>query len=181
MEEWRDVINYEGLYQVSNLGRVRSLDRVIERTINGTTFQQMVRGRMLKCTNGTNGYIFADLCKSGKIYRTGVHRMVASAFIPNPNDLPCINHKDRNKKNNKVENLEWCDYEYNNNYGGAKPQWGHNRKQVEQLTMEGEHVAYFSSTAEAGRVLNLNPIGIQHVCKGRKPSMYGFKWRYTNG
>ena len=99
MEEWRDIKGYEGLYQVSNLGRVRS-----ERKI-------------LKGTPDKDGYLRVALCKNGTRKYFGIHRLVATAFIYNTNNYPCVNHKDENKTNNRAKNLEWCTIAYNNCYG----------------------------------------------------------------
>ena len=114
-EIWKDIQGYEGRYQVSNLGRVRSLSR---KRWNGYTFTNL-EGRILKLRlNKNKGYlnvILYDGHRNGKTIE--IQRLVAQAFIPNPNNLPCVNHKDENPRNNKVENLEWCDYRYNNNYG----------------------------------------------------------------
>lgn len=113
MEEWRDVVGYEGLYEVSNLGRVRSVDRQLKyrdsyRTVKGIYIQQLYE---------PYGHLFVRLCKEGKKKQTYVHRLVAQAFIPNPDNLPCINHKNEIPDDNRVENLEWCTVAYNNTYG----------------------------------------------------------------
>ena len=99
-EIWKDINGFEGKYQVSNLGNVRSF----------------CRGDHLLRLNGGKKYIQVILCNNGKIYGRLVHRLVAEAFIPNPNNLPCVNHKDENPKNNCADNLEWCTYKYNNEY-----------------------------------------------------------------
>lgn len=107
MEEiWKDIINYEGKYEVSNLGRVRSL------SYNGTG-----EIKLLKQGTDKKGYKRVGLCKNGKTKHYYVHRLVAITFIPNPDDLSIVNHKDENPANNNVNNLEWCTSEYNNNYG----------------------------------------------------------------
>ena len=105
MEEWRDIEGYEGLYQISNLGRVKSFPR------------PTTPGGILKTIKRKDGYCSIKLSKNGKVKKVLVHRLVAKAFIPNTNNLPIINHKDENPLNNNVDNLEWCDYKYNNNYG----------------------------------------------------------------
>ena len=109
MEEiWKDIEGYEGLYQVSNLGRVKSFPR------KGT---HTTKERILKLTKSNKNYVIVIL-KNNYIQKAkSVHRLVAEAFIPNPNNLPQVNHKDENKLNNKVDNLEWCDNIYNCNYG----------------------------------------------------------------
>lgn len=109
-EEWRPVVGYEGLYEVSNTGQVRSLDRY---DING----RFLRGKTLKLLECTNGYLMIKLHKNGIIKNILVHRLVAEAFIPVVEGLSEVNHKDEDKKNNSVDNLEWCSKKYNNNYG----------------------------------------------------------------
>lgn len=103
MEIWKDIKGYEGLYQISNLGNVKSLRKNV----------------ILKCSKCSRegNYYKAGLYKNGKTKTILVHKLVANAFIPNPNNLPCINHKDENKLNNKADNLEWCTYKQNNDYG----------------------------------------------------------------
>lgn len=108
-EVWKDIEGYEGLYQVSNLGRVRSLN-----------YNHTGEIKLLKQDISHNGYKRAMLYKDGKMKRYLVHRLVAMTFISNPDDLPIVNHKDENKTNNNVNNLEWCTYKYNNNYGTKK-------------------------------------------------------------
>lgn len=117
IELWKDIKNYEGLYQVSNLGNVKSVDRYVYAGDNSNHKYQHIKERNLKLSGGDK-YIQVRLCKNGKIKAFLVHRLVAEAFIPNPDNLPCINHKDENPKNNQAENLEWCTYTYNNEYNG---------------------------------------------------------------
>ena len=116
MEEiWKPVIGYEGLYEVSNLGRVRSIDRLVKYS-NGQI--HLHKGRMLSPGLVHKlGYLQVALCNNGKIKHKMVYRLVAEAFLPNPDNLPQVNHRDENPFNNCVENLEWCTIEYNINYG----------------------------------------------------------------
>lgn len=100
-EVWKDISGFEGMYQVSSVGRVRSLSRYINRKDG---YKQFHKGKILKATLSTNGYYMIHLGRDS-IYT--VHRLVAEAFIPNPDNLPCVNHKDENKLNNTVDNLEW--------------------------------------------------------------------------
>lgn len=104
-EIWRDVVGYEGYYRVSNLGRVRGVGRYVSQRQGGT---QLRRGKIIHGVINRGGYRHLVLCKDGKQKTLEVQRLVAKAFIENPNNLPCINHKDSNKTNNRPENLEWC-------------------------------------------------------------------------
>lgn len=103
MEEWRDVIGYEGLYQVSNLGRVKHLKITHKNRFGECTKQEHIVGY-----KGSNGYMYINLCKGNKMHTVTIHSLVAKAFIPNPNGYDCINHKDESHDNNRVDNLEWC-------------------------------------------------------------------------
>ena len=115
-ELWKDIIGYEGLYQVSNLGRVKSLERV---TISKNGKRYTCQELCLRFGN-IKGYKFVVLRKNCKSRQVLVHRLVAQAFIPNLDNLPEVNHKDENPANNCVDNLEWCTHKYNSNYGTAK-------------------------------------------------------------
>ena len=182
VEVWKDIEGYEGLYQVSSLGQVRSLDRYIDTvTVLGKPLQKFNKGRVLKQWYLPKGYASIEL--SGKKYL--VHRLVAEAFIPNPDNLPIINHKDMNTGNNRVENLEWCDYHYNNTYADAgKRRTDYRRITVEQLTMDGQHVAYYKSARDLERISNgrFKQSLIQRVIKGKygHVSAYGYRWRYVD-
>lgn len=112
MEIWKDIIGYESFYQVSNIGRVRSLDRTVIRDGYGSV---LFKGQIMNQFEN-NGYMMVTLRKDGHKHNYKVHRLVMMAFEPNPDNLPCINHKDNNRKNNVVSNLEWCTYKYNNDY-----------------------------------------------------------------
>lgn len=110
IEEWRPVIGYEGLYEVSSYGRVRSLDKY-------DSMNRFLRGRILRLFTDGLGYLRAQLYSNSKRKSFLVHRLVAQAFIPNPDNLPQVNHIDENPSNDNVDNLEWCDGKYNVNYG----------------------------------------------------------------
>lgn len=113
IEEWRAVPGYEGLYEVSDQGRVRSIDRY-------DSIGRLRKKRYIKLSLNSSGYFLVGLSKRGNVTIYLVHRLVAQTFIPNPLGLPQVNHKDENKLNNIVDNLEWCDRKYNNNYGTAR-------------------------------------------------------------
>ena len=116
MEEiWKDVVGYEGFYMISNLGRVKSLERVI---LGGKWGKQKVSEKILKNCVGTCGYLKVCLNKNGKRKNFDVHRLVGIHFLENKNNFKCLNHKDENKSNNFYSNLEWCTHKYNNEYNG---------------------------------------------------------------
>ena len=114
-EIWKDIPGYEGLYQVSNFGRVKSLRRPYGN--NGGI--QWTKERILSPGKDKDGYLQVNLHCNGKQHQRKVHRLVAQAFLPNMDNLPMVNHKDEDKTNNNVDNLEWCDQKYNINYGGC--------------------------------------------------------------
>lgn len=119
LEAWKDIEGYEGLYQVSNRGRVRSLDRVeyINNKVGGIT-RRVRKGKILKpCFDGKKNYVHVNLSVDNESHTVNIHRLVALAFLPNPCNYREINHKDEDKTNNNVDNLEWCDHSYNNTYG----------------------------------------------------------------
>ena len=126
-EIWREIRGYGGMYQVSSHGRVRSLDRVVERKGRGTLF---IKGRILTQSDDTHGYMKVNLTKHDKKRTFKVHRLVAIHFLDNPNNLPCVNHKDENKLNNNVDNLEWCTKAYNNSYGTKAKRQSETRKKL---------------------------------------------------
>lgn len=119
IEEWKPIAGYEGLYEVSSLGRVRSVDCKRTHLMNGKSVRRTQRGKVLKqCFDGQHHYLHVGLCKDGVSRTVNVHRLVAMAFVENPHGLQEINHIDEDKTNNRSNNLEWCNHEYNNHYGG---------------------------------------------------------------
>lgn len=113
-EVWKDIKGFENYYQISNTGKVKSLERKVPSKIKGTF--QIIKEKIRKTTTTTAGYEYVVLSKDNIHKTLLIHRLVAEHFIPNPNNLQCVNHKDENKLNNNVDNLEWCDYKYNNTY-----------------------------------------------------------------
>ena len=116
----KPVVGYEGYYEVDQFGRVFSVERVVSVDDNGRKYEKRVSGKQMKQCLKNNGYKSVSLTKGGVTKAFYVHRLVAEAFIPNPDNLPMVNHKDEDKTNNFVENLEWCTNNYNINYGTAR-------------------------------------------------------------
>lgn len=135
LEIWKPVVGYEGLYEVSNLGRVKSLDRIVKGCYGSIAHK---KGKIISSGIGSTGYCIVSLQKDGKGKSFGVHRLVAQAFIPNPDNLPMVNHKDEVKTNNNVENLEWCDCKYNCNYGTGIERCVNTK--VERGLVDEEHI-----------------------------------------
>lgn len=156
----KDIKNYEGLYQVTENGDVWSVRR----------------NRFLKPYKNQLGYLRVVLSKKGKVKKYSVHRLVAEAFIDNPNNYPCVNHKDENKLNNNVDNLEWCTIRYNNCYNdGQIKRARFKRKKVYQYDLNGNLIKEWESIAECKRN------GFKHcdkVCRGERKSCGGFIWSY---
>ena len=184
MEElWKDIKDYEGVYQVSNLGRIKSLN-----------YRRTGKEKFLRPSKNEFGYLRVRLSKDKKTKTFLVHRIVASAFLPNPENKPDVNHKDEDKTNNfvgtpendyKDGNLEWCDKEYNNNYGtrieriSKKLTNGKKSKPVLQFTKTGKFVREWSSTMECGRN-GFNQGLVCSCCLGERKTHKGFIWKYAN-
>lgn len=147
------------------------------------SYRHYKNGKLLKQATGNHGYKMVNIYYStGKARFRTVHRLVAETFIPNPNNLPQVNHKDENKLNNSVMNLEWCDGKYNSNYGtGHARQTMACSKPCVQKTLDGEIIAYFSSTAEAERQTGIRNSTISAVCRKRKwqRTAGGYLWEYV--
>lgn len=175
-EEWKDIKGFEGLYQISNLGRVKSLKR-LKKNNNGT---QEVNERIRKLTPDKDGYFNVCLSKEDIHYQKKVHKMVADAFIPNPDSLPVINHKNENKNDNRKENLEWCTVRYNTLYGeGMKKMAVKQGRSVYQI-LDGNVVNEYYSTGEASRQTGIPQPNIYKVCCGERHTAGGYEWRFKD-
>ena len=168
-EVWRDIESYEGLYQVSNLGRIKSSNRKIysDRYKNGIFVKEKIR----KNNIDKYGYNYIILYKKGKNKTYKIHRLVAQAFIPNPNNYPCINHKNKIRNDNRVENLEWCDVKYNNQFSRGKS--------VVQYDLRLKYIKKWNCIREAGRILNIDNRDICKCCKGKLKTAGNYIWRYA--
>lgn len=185
-EIWKDIAGYEGLYQVSNFGRVRSLDRVDSE--NHYRKGQIMKQKMTKGPGRGAGYMRVGLRNGKKQKEYLVHRLVAMAFIPNPCNLPQINHRDGCRANNCVDNLEWCDAQYNLSYGdrgkkvskaltGRKNTWG--IKPVLCYSKDGSLICRYDSVAAASESLNILATHISACCNGKQHTAGGYKWKHA--
>lgn len=161
-EVWRDIPNFEGLYQVSNIGRVKSLGNKRNHK------EEMI----LKPSINIYGYYHISLNKKNKRYSYCVHRLVALAFLENPYNLKTVNHIDKNKLNNNVENLEYMSIGDNVRYSLNKP--------VLKMDLQGNLIEEYPSINEAGRRCNVFYQNIYKCCKGKRLTAGGYRWRYKN-
>ena len=183
-EEWKDIKGCEGRYQVSTLGRVRSLPRYV----NNHTGQLLVKGKILKQRPDFKGYMRIDILdNNGKKKYMGIHRLVAETFIDNPLNKPQVNHIDGIKSNNVVSNLEWVTNGENQKHAfrlglnKVTGRAGRPKRKVAKIGKQGEVIEIYNSIAEAGRSMNVRGSNIGECCRGHKKTAYGYKWEYVKG
>lgn len=176
VELWKDIVGYENLYQVSNLGNVVSFKHK--------------KPKLLKPRKYSNGYLVVTLSNYNKSLKDFyLHRLVGQAFLPNPKNYPVINHKDENKLNNNVENLEWCTQKYNTNYGTAQERKSKklskiliNRKDLSKPVLQFDKniifIKEYPSAMDAERNTGIHQENICSVCRGKQKSAGGYIWRY---
>lgn len=178
-EIWKPVKGYEGVYSVSSFGRVRreEFSQILPNGAVGT-----IKSHIMKSIIGSNNYLYVVLCQNNKRKRYSVHRLVAIAFLPNPNNLPEVNHKDQNRQNAMVDNLEWCDRLYNVRYGdGIEKAAKKKSKPIDRYTLNGEYIDTWESQQEFYRKHNITGDSlIYKACAGTHNiiSAYGYKWRF---
>lgn len=181
IEEWRTIEDYPN-YMVSNLGNVKSIN-----------YNRTGTERLLKTSIDKDGYLSVILCNNVGKKGFRVHRLVAQSFIPNPENLPIINHKNQIVNDNRVENLEWCNYKYNNNYADRNVKVGiaskkrmlgrfgienNASKSIIQFTKNGDFVKKWYCITDAERELNINHQDISKCCKFKQKTAGGFIWKY---
>jgi len=178
MEEvWKDIPNYEGMYQVSNLGNIKNVKK----------------GKIKIPNKNKNGYLYIDLWKDNKNKKMTIHRAVAMAFLSNDNDYTDINHKDGNKTNNIVDNLEWCNRSHNLKEAyrlglrkptramlGKKGKLCPNSKKIKQYDKLGNLIKIWNSTMDIERELNIIHNNVSSCCLGRLKTYKGFVWRFND-
>ena len=176
VEYWLPVKGYEGLYEVSNWGRVRS-----------TQYHRGTTTHLLSPSIKKNGYVYVTLCKNKKTHTLLVHRLVAEAFLPNTDGLPQVNHKNENKLENYVWNLEWCTQKYNVNYGAGIRKMLNSRndkkgktaeRPIIQYSKNGEYIGRFNSQTEAAKELGISQGNINSCLNNNRYTAGGYKWEY---
>ena len=170
MAQWREVAGYEGLYLVSDDGQIFALPRIVnkgetEYVREGKILSPNLRGR------GDLTYYFVRLTKDGESKTHSVHRLVAEAFLEKPEGCNVVNHKDRNTKNNCVDNLEWCNQQYNNEYS-------HNKKICQLLN--GEKIAEYKSISYASQITKISRTSINNALTGWSETAGGYEWKYCD-
>lgn len=164
MEKWLPVPNYESLYEVSDKGRIRSL------------CGRYAYKNIISQSTNNKGYKLVCLCNKGIQKSINVHRLVASVFIHNPHNFPCVNHKDENKENNDASNLEWCSYRYNNVYGSRLRKSAEKRSKPVKCVETGE---VFQNAYDAQRRTGVSQSRISVCCNGRRKTTGGFHWEFV--
>ena len=182
-EIWKDIEGYEGIYQVSNFGRLRSLDRYYTKPHprNGVPTRYLKKGQIVKTFVGRNGYIGAVLKFERKHKNFMMHRLVAKAFVPGYFDGADVNHKDCNRQNNRADNLEWMTRRDNLMYADAMDKIHANqRKPIIQMTLEGEFIREWPSMHSAHLALGLDTKSLAGACHQRygMKTCGGFRWKF---
>lgn len=188
MEEWRDIKGYEGFYQVSNIGNVRS---VTHTTVHRDGKVVRYEGKMLTPHNGDSGYKFVNLSKNGIVNLTNIHRLVAETFLPKDDGKNVVNHKDGNKHNNTVGNLEWVTYSENSKHAARTGLLNMEpfvvagstarKKKISQTDASGKTIKVFDSAAEAARQLGLSKGNISSCANGARKTSGGYRWQFVQG
>ena len=176
MEVWKSIKGVEGLYEVSNLGRVKSLSRV---KICKSNSSFITKEKILSLSFSRDGYKKCSLHKGGRRFTYQVHRLVAEAFIPNINDLPQVNHRDWDRTNNRVENLEWCTYEYNSENRRNSSNKSFTDHKVIQYDFQGKFINIYNNINSASLCTDIIHYRIKLCADGIINQAGGYIWKYT--
>lgn len=182
-EIWKDVVGYEGIYQVSNLGRIKALPRKVK--VCGGAYR-LIGEHIVKPTKCKNGYLEAAFSVRQKREVRLLHRVVAQAFIENPDNLPEVNHIDEDITNCHADNLEWCTSKYNANYGTRNERVAQTKKQtgsvkaVYQFDLNGNLINRFEKISDAAQEVGADISAIIRVCKGKQQTSMGYRWEYAS-
>ena len=169
---WKEIPDTDGKYLISTDGEVMAISR---RAKFGHVYR-WTKTKLLTPRDNGKGYLELEFL--GKHHY--IHRLVAEAFIPNPYNFPCINHKDENKENNSVENLEWCDYSYNTNYGTRTKRAKEKQFGDRFVVINLDTGDVYQTPKDASRATGIHNDSISRVCKGKSKTAGGYGWRYLN-
>ena len=169
---WKEIPDTDGKYLISTDGEVMAISRRVK---FGNVFR-WTKTNIRTARKKENGYLELEIL--GKHHY--IHRLVAEAFIPNPHNLPCVNHKDENKENNSVDNLEWCDYAYNANYGTGIERSKEKRLGDRFVVINIDTGEVYQTPKDASRATGIHNDSISRVCKGKSKTAGGYRWRYLN-
>lgn len=168
IEVWKDIPKFEGLYQASNLGKIKSLPKLVNNRFKDISKAE----RILKPSKAKNGYLRVVLVKNGAKKYMSVHRLIAITFLPNNFGLEQVNHKNKNKEDNRVENLEWCTSKYNTRYSVAK--------KIEQYDLDGKYIKTWNCIRDVENELSIKNNNLNHCLKNKNKTAGGYIWRYAN-
>lgn len=179
-EIWKDIPQYEGIYQASNLGRIKSLKRIAKKEYKGN---RVVKEKIMRGTPNEDGYLKVHFkIKEKNINKVlFIHRLVAQTFISNPDNLPQVNHKDGNKKNNNINNLEWCTNLYNQKHAWENSLHKPTKKEgrlINQYDKSNKFIKSYKSISEASRKTKINPSNICMAAKKERKTAGGYIWTY---
>lgn len=177
-EYWKPVVGYEGYYEISTLGRVRSCERVVPHGLGNRI--RKIQQKLISPWKDNHGYRSVSLSKDGVVKKVKVHKLVAEAFIENPKDKPTVNHINEIRGDNRVDNLEWATYQENNNHGGHNQRVSKTlSKPVTQLDRTGKKIADFENIAEASKATGVHAANIKSCLHhANRISAGGYQWRY---
>lgn len=176
-EIWKDIFGYEGLYQVSDQGRVKSL----ERKVRHWRGERTVKERILKPSVDKDGYLKVSLCDRKNKKNFFVHRLICEVFHENPDNKPQVNHLNEDKSDNRAYNLEWSTPRENNNFGTRNERIAKTQsKPVGQYTLDGELIKVWASAREVKSQTGFYQTNIGAVANGKLKQAYGFVWKYIS-
>ena len=193
-ETWKDIPNYEDIYEISTRGYIKSISRWRDNGKSG----YLQKEKYMTPHVTKKGYLAIDLYKDKKRKKYLVHRLIAETFIPNPNNYPCVNHKDGNKLNNDINNLEWCTQQYNMKeaarlgllnlwcdklFGKDHPNYKFRgkwktQKPIYQFDINGVFIKRYNSSQEANRETDINASHISECCNNKRKTAGGFIWKF---
>ena len=175
IEIWKDISNYKGYYQASNIGRIKSLDRYVRGRYNT---MRLIKGKVLKPGITNKGYFAVNIYRIGNHRMLSVHRLVAVTFINNPENKATVNHKNGNKLDNRVENLEFMTQKENVNHAYNKGLHNYNRRKILMLSLDNEPLLWFNSLTEASTMSGVNLSSVSNCCVGSRKTAGRYKWQH---